>query len=210
MPRWRTAATATWTATAPGGRGRARCVRIIPVEPSPHPPRSWRGLDEATVPADPLDLFAGWMSAVFDAGLPEPTAMVLATVSAAGQPRARTVLLKEHGPAGFVFYTNRTSTKGRQLAQQPRACLLFPWYPMQRQVIIEGTATAMSISESEPYFHSRAARLAARRLGQQAVVGAGLPGRAGRALPGAGAALAGGDRGADAGFLGRLPGAART
>jgi pyridoxamine 5'-phosphate oxidase len=177
MPRWRTAATATWTATARGSRGPGpHCVRIIPVEPFPHPPRSWRGLDEATVPADPLDLFDGWLSAVFDAGLPEPTAMVLATVSASGQPRARTVLLKQHGPAGFVFYTNRTSTKGRQLAQQPRACLLFPWYPMQRQVIIEGTVTAMSVSESEPYFHSRArgSQLAAWASRQSTV----LPSRA--------------------------------
>ncbi|MGP7997076.1 MAG: pyridoxamine 5'-phosphate oxidase [Streptosporangiaceae bacterium] len=125
------------------------------MEPISQPPLSQPDLDQATAPADPLALFGQWMAAVLGAGLPEPTAMVLATVSAAGQPRARTVLLKEHGPAGFVFYTNRTSTKARQLAEQPRACLLFPWYPMQRQVIIEGTVTAMSVSESEPYFHSR-------------------------------------------------------
>jgi pyridoxamine 5'-phosphate oxidase len=130
-------------------------VRIIPVEPFTHPPLPRHDLDEATAPANPLDLFDAWLAAVLDAGLPEPTAMVLATVSASGQPRARTVLLKEHGPAGFVFYTNRTSTKGRQLAEQPKACLLFPWYPIQRQVIIEGSVTALSVSESEPYFHSR-------------------------------------------------------
>ena len=167
----------------PGPRdGHGQCphyVRIIPVEPFAHPPLSQHDLDEATAPADPLDLFDGWLAAVFDAGLPEPTAMVLATVSASGQPRARTVLLKEHGPAGFVFYTNRTSTKGRQLAQQPRACLLFPWYPIQRQVIIEGTATALVGQRERALLPLPAARLAAGRLGQQAVVGAVLPGRTG-------------------------------
>jgi pyridoxamine 5'-phosphate oxidase len=124
-------------------------VRIIPVEPSRH------HLDEAEVPADPAELFARWMDDVISAGLPEPTAMVLATVSPAGRPRARTVLLKDYGPAGFVFYTNRTSAKGQHLAAHPYACLLFPWHPVQRQVIIEGPVETLSTSESEPYFHSR-------------------------------------------------------
>jgi pyridoxamine 5'-phosphate oxidase len=93
---------------------------------------------------------------VIAADLPEPNAMVLATVSAAGWPRARTVLLKQYGPGGFVFYTNRTSTKGQELAANPRACLLFPWHPLQRQVIIQGHVTALTSDESEPYFHSRA------------------------------------------------------
>jgi pyridoxamine 5'-phosphate oxidase len=126
-------------------------VRIIPVESFGHPP-----LDEATAPADPMLLFTGWLDDVIAAALPEPTAMVLATASASGSPRARTVLLKEHSPAGFVFYTNRTSIKGQHLAARPQACLLFPWYPIQRQVIVQGSVTALSVSESEPYFHSRA------------------------------------------------------
>jgi pyridoxamine 5'-phosphate oxidase len=126
-------------------------VRIIPVESFGHPP-----LDEATAPADPMLLFTRWLDDVIAAVLPEPTAMVLATASASGSPRARTVLLKEHSPAGFVFYTNRTSIKGQQLAARPQACLLFPWYPIQRQVIVQGSVTALSVSESEPYFHSRA------------------------------------------------------
>lgn len=125
------------------------CVRIIPVEPSRD------HLVEAEVPADPAVLFARWMDAVAAAGLPEPTAMVLATVSPAGRPRGRTVLLKDYGPEGFVFYTNRTSAKGQHLAGQPYACLVFPWYPIQRQVIIEGPVEAMSTADSEPYFHSR-------------------------------------------------------
>jgi pyridoxamine 5'-phosphate oxidase len=124
-------------------------VRIIPVEPSRHP------LDEAEAPADPVVLFSRWMDDVVSAGLPEPTAMVLATVSPAGRPRGRTVLLKGYGPPGFVFYTNRTSAKGQHLAGNPYACLVFPWHPIQRQVIIEGRVEALSTSESEPYFRSR-------------------------------------------------------
>ena len=112
-------------------------------------------LDEAEAPAEPVVLFAHWMDDVVSAGLPEPTAMVLATVSPAGRPRARTVLLKDYGPEGFVFYTNRTSAKGQHLAGRPYACLVFPWHPIQRQVIIEGPVEALSTTESEPYFHAR-------------------------------------------------------
>jgi pyridoxamine 5'-phosphate oxidase len=113
-------------------------------------------LSEDMLPADPMELFARWMADVIAAGLPEPSAMALATVSADGRPRARMVLLKAHDASGFTFYTNRTSRKGSDLAQVPRASLLFPWYPIQRQVIIEGTVTPLSTADSEPYFHSRA------------------------------------------------------
>ena len=113
-------------------------------------------LDEAMLPADPLELYDQWMADVITAGLPEPSAMVLATVSADLKPRARMVLLKSSGPEGFVFYTNRTSRKASDLADVPQACLLFPWYALHRQVIIEGPVAAMSTEDSEPYFHSRA------------------------------------------------------
>jgi pyridoxamine 5'-phosphate oxidase len=112
-------------------------------------------LDESMLPADPLELFARWMGDVVAVGLPEPTAMALATVSADGRPRARMVLLKSYDASGFTFYTNRTSRKASDLADVPRASLLFPWYPMQRQVIVEGTVTPLSTADSEPYFHSR-------------------------------------------------------
>jgi pyridoxamine 5'-phosphate oxidase len=112
-------------------------------------------LDEAVAAADPLVQFGRWLGDATAAGLPEPTAMVLATVSASGRPRARTVLLKQHDASGFTFYTNRTSRKGSDLAEVPRACLLFPWHPMLRQVIIEGTVRALATAESEPYFRSR-------------------------------------------------------
>jgi pyridoxamine 5'-phosphate oxidase len=113
------------------------------------------GLEANMLDPDPFAQFSAWLAAAADAGLPQPNAMVLATVSAAGQPRARTVLLKEHGRRGFAFYTNHTSRKGSDLAAQPKACLMFPWHAMHRQVIIEGTANAMSRADSEPYYRSR-------------------------------------------------------
>ena len=113
-------------------------------------------LDEATLADDPLTQFTAWMADTVAAGLPEPTAMVLATVSGDGRPRARTVLLKSYDSGGFTFYTNRTSRKGTDLAEVPRACLLFPWHAIHRQVIIEGPVTALTTAESQPYFRSRA------------------------------------------------------
>jgi pyridoxamine 5'-phosphate oxidase len=112
-------------------------------------------LEEHMLPSEPMELFDHWMADVLRAGLPEPTAMVLATVSGDQRPRARMVLLKASGPEGFTFYTNRTSRKARDVAEVPRACLLFPWYQLQRQVIIEGPVTPLSTADSEPYFHSR-------------------------------------------------------
>ena len=112
-------------------------------------------LAEAMLADDPMTQFEAWMADVVAVPLPEPTAMVLATVSASGRPRARTVLLKGYDSAGFVFYTNRTSRKGNDLAEVPRASLVFPWYPMHRQVIVEGTVSPLSTAESEPYFRSR-------------------------------------------------------
>jgi pyridoxamine 5'-phosphate oxidase len=130
-------------------------------------------LDESMLPADPMDLFASWLADVIAAGLPEPTAMALATVSADGRPRARMVLLKGYDAGGFTFYTNRTSRKASDLAEVPRASLLFPWYPIQRQVIIEGTVTALSTADSEPYFRSRprGSQLGAWASRQSTVVG---------------------------------------
>jgi pyridoxamine 5'-phosphate oxidase len=112
-------------------------------------------LDESMLPAEPMELFGRWMEDVISAGLPEPTAMVLSTVSADLRPRARMVLLKGADASGFTFYTNRTSRKASDLAEVPQACLLFPWYPLQRQVIVEGPVAPLSTAESEPYFHSR-------------------------------------------------------
>jgi pyridoxamine 5'-phosphate oxidase len=112
-------------------------------------------LTESSLAADPVSQFARWLSDASAAGLPEPTAMVLATASSSAAPRARTVLLKGYGPDGFIFYTNKTSRKGRELAENPRACLLFPWHGMHRQVIIEGTVSELPPEDSERYFRSR-------------------------------------------------------
>src|ERR1700735_3797483 len=130
------------------------------------------GLDESMLAGDPLEQFARWMADAVARPLPEPTAMVLATVSASGRPRARTVLLKGYDSGGLVFYTNRTSRKGTDLAEVPRACLLFPWHAMQRQVIIEGTVNALSVEQSEPYFRSRprGSQLAAWASRQSSVI----------------------------------------
>ena len=112
-------------------------------------------LSEAMLAEDPLVQFGRWMDDVVAAQLPEPTAMVLATVSASGRPRGRTVLLKAYDSLGFTFYTNRTSRKGTDLAEVPQASLVFPWYPIHRQVIIEGPVSPLSVADSEPYFRSR-------------------------------------------------------
>lgn len=129
--------------------------------------------DEADAADDPVVQFGSWLADATAAGLAEPTAVVLATVSASGRPRARTVLLKSYGSDGFTFYTNRTSRKGTDLAEVPRACLLFPWHPMHRQVIIEGTVRALTAKESEPYFYSRprGSQLGAWTSRQSSVIG---------------------------------------
>jgi pyridoxamine 5'-phosphate oxidase len=151
-------------ADGPGGPGESAAARDLQAAES--------RLDEAMLPADPLAQFARWMADAVAYPLPEPTAMVLATVSAGGRPRARTVLLKHYDAAGFIFYTNRLSRKGTDLAEVPRACLLFPWHPMHRQVIIEGPVTALSTQQSEPYFRSRprASQLAAWASRQSTVI----------------------------------------
>jgi pyridoxamine 5'-phosphate oxidase len=130
-------------------------------------------LTEDMLARDPMDQFAAWMAEAVAARVPEPTAMVLATVSASGRPRARTVLLKSHDSGGFTFYTNRTSRKGTDLAEVPRASLAFPWYPLHRQVIVEGSVSELSTEESEPYYHSRprGSQLGAWASRQSTVIG---------------------------------------
>jgi len=110
-------------------------------------------LTPETLDRDPMKQFARWFGDAVTADLPEPNAMVLTTVG--DRPHARTVLLKAHDSGGFTFYTNRTSRKGRDLAGDPRCCALFPWYPLGRQVTVEGAARPLSTAQSEPYFHSR-------------------------------------------------------
>ena len=118
-------------------------------------PDASRSLCEDMLADDPAEQFSGWLADAIAAGLAEPNAMVLATTSAEGHTRARTVLLKAHDRTGFVFYTNRTSRKGTDLAANAWACVLFPWYALGRQVTIEGPVSALSAADSEPYYRSR-------------------------------------------------------
>jgi pyridoxamine 5'-phosphate oxidase len=113
------------------------------------------GLSEADLRPDPISQFAQWLSEVIDLDVPEPNAMVLSTVGADGQPSSRHVLLKGVGPDGFVFYTNYGSRKGRELANNPRASLCFPWFCIGRQVIVCGVVSKVTRAETEAYFTSR-------------------------------------------------------
>ena len=113
------------------------------------------GLVEADLLADPIAMFRQWLDEVVTAGLHEPNAMVVATVSPEGQPSSRMVLLKGLDDEGFVFFTNTASRKGAELAANQACALLFPWHVLERQVRIEGTASPLSAAEVAAYFASR-------------------------------------------------------
>ena len=104
---------------------------------------------------NPFALFDAWYAEAKDSEPNDPNAMALATVDAAGQPSVRMVLLKGHGPDGFVFYTNRESRKAGDLAEVPKAALLFHWKSLRRQIRIEGAVTRATDAESDAYFASR-------------------------------------------------------
>lgn len=114
-----------------------------------------QGLHEADLTADPISMFGRWWRDAEAAGVPMPTALVVATASAAGVPSSRMVLLKEVTERGFVFYTNLESRKAGELAAEPRCALLFPWVALDRQVRVEGTASLVSRAEVAAYFVSR-------------------------------------------------------
>jgi pyridoxamine 5'-phosphate oxidase len=113
------------------------------------------GLSEADADPDPILQFAAWMDQAQAAGVPEPNAMTLATCTPDGHPSARVVLLKHFDDRGFVFFTNYESRKGRELAANPRAALVFFWVDLERQVRIEGTVGLTTPEESDLYFRSR-------------------------------------------------------
>ena len=112
-------------------------------------------LDVSDVLENPISQFEKWFADALSAELVEPNAMVLATVSADFRPSARTVLLKGVSENGFVFYTNYESQKGRELAANPYAALVFSWLPLERQIRIEGEVVKISREDSGHYFHSR-------------------------------------------------------
>jgi len=104
---------------------------------------------------DPFKLFDEWFTEARASELNDAEAMALATADALGQPSVRMVLLKGHGPDGFVFYTNEQSAKGDQLAADPQAGLLFHWKSLRRQIRIEGVVERVSDAEADAYFASR-------------------------------------------------------
>ena len=114
-----------------------------------------RGLTREELLTDPVAQFSEWFSQATELGLHEPNAMTLATVDASGMPYQRTVLLKYFDGDGFVFFTNYASRKAKQMEQNPKVSLLFPWITLERQVIIQGNVEKISTAESLKYFASR-------------------------------------------------------
>ena len=134
-------------------------------------------LAERTFHPDPIAQFRRWFRAAERAGVPEPNAMTLATVTRAGRPSARMVLLKglpsaKGAQRGFTFFTNYDSRKGREIAQNPRVALVFYWREINRQVRITGRVSKLTAAESDAYFATRPgpSRLAAAASRQSTVI----------------------------------------
>ncbi|MBD2073219.1 pyridoxamine 5'-phosphate oxidase [Phormidium sp. FACHB-592] len=131
-----------------------------------------QALNEADVDPDPIQQFQRWLDQAIAAELPEPNAMTLATATRDGIPSARIVLLKGLDARGFAFYTNYESRKGRELADNPQAALVFLWTVLERQVRIEGQVEKVTAAETDAYFQSRplASRLGAWASEQSRVI----------------------------------------
>ncbi|MCS4309385.1 pyridoxamine 5'-phosphate oxidase [Rheinheimera pacifica] len=112
-------------------------------------------LDLDKLNQDPIAQFELWLKDAIAAELPDPTAMCVATVDSTGQPSQRLVLLKDVNTDGFTFYTNLGSRKACELSGNPKVCLHFPWHPLERQVIVYGTAERVSNTQVMKYFLSR-------------------------------------------------------
>lgn len=113
------------------------------------------GLSREELADDPITQFDRWLKQAIDANISDPTAMVVATVDAEGQPSQRIVLLKDVSSAGFVFYTNLESHKAKDLAQNQKISLHFPWHSLERQVKVCGVAEQLPRSTVMKYFLSR-------------------------------------------------------
>ncbi len=122
--------------------------------PIQHP--SWLTSGDFTAADEPFRLFAAWLEQATASEPRDPTAMTLATVDADGLPNARMVLLKGADEAGFVFYTNMGSQKGRELDAHPKAALVFHWKSLNKQVRVRGTVERVTAAEADAYFATRA------------------------------------------------------
>jgi pyridoxamine 5'-phosphate oxidase len=114
-----------------------------------------RSLSEHDVDVDPFKQFARWWNEALESTVDEVNAMTLATASADGMPNGRIVLLKGYDDRGFTFFTNYDSVKGEELLENPRACLVFFWKELERQVRISGLVMQVTAAESDDYFNSR-------------------------------------------------------
>src|SRR5258708_459596 len=162
------AADAEMTWTAPAGTGRLAAMPLADLRKD----YALAGLLEKDLARDPFRQFEKWFQEAEASKLVEPNAMILATATRDGRPSARTVLLKGLDGRGFVFYSNYDSRKGRELEANPRASLVFPWFPFERQVIVEGAVARITREESGAYFHSRpmASQLGAWASAQSTII----------------------------------------
>lgn len=130
------------------------------------------GLTEGELAGTWLEQFTRWFDDAAAAGIPEPNAVVLATADGDSVPDARLVLMKSFDESGIVVFSNGNSAKGRQLAVNPRAALVFPWHPIHRQVRLAGPVEVVDDAVSDAYFASRpyGARIAARVSRQSEVI----------------------------------------
>lgn len=133
---------------------------------------SQKKLTEDAIDSNPIRQFEKWWQEANDADIDEVNAMTLATASADGVPSARIVLLKDYSEEGFMFFTNYDSYKGKQLLENPKACLVFFWKELERQIRITGLVEKVSEEESDDYFHARpiASQLGASISPQSAVI----------------------------------------
>ena len=131
-----------------------------------------QSLSESDVAANAVQQFTSWWNDALTSEIPEPNAMTLATASSDGLPTARIVLLKGFDDEGFVFFTNYNSFKGLQLQENPRACLVFFWRELERQVRVMGLIEMLTEAENDEYFNSRpeGSRLSAIASPQSQVV----------------------------------------
>ena len=116
---------------------------------------TYAGLDEGDLAPDPVEQFRRWFATWHEVAVGDPNAMVVTTATTDGRPSVRTVLLRALDADGFVFFSNRDSRKGRELAANPHAALLFPWHPLGRQVIVEGAASPLDAAASDAYWATR-------------------------------------------------------
>ena len=119
------------------------------------PSERFPALREEDLDADPVAQFRAWLAAAEEAAIRLPETMILATATRDGRPSARAVLLKGVDAGGFVFYTSYESRKARELAENPRAALVFLWDALGRQVRVEGSVARVPVAESEAYFRTR-------------------------------------------------------